>query len=90
MYLYYSSMGRKVKTIAVSYETYRALLEFKETSRAKTLDEAIRKLLELSRKAMAREVLEYIRARRLSEEEMKILDGLRRKLREEGVWLRRF
>jgi len=83
-------MGRKVKTIAVSYETYRALLEFKEASRAKTLDEAIRKLLELSRKAMAREVLEYIRARKLSEEEMKILDELRRKLREEGVWLRRF
>jgi len=82
-------MGRRVKTIAVSEETYAAVLEFKERTGCRTMDEAVRRMLELSRLALAAEVLEHVRRRRLAERERELLRELRRKLREEGVWLRR-
>lgn len=82
-------MRRKLKTIAVSEETYAAVLEFKERTGCRTMDEAVRRMLELSRLALAAEVLEHVRRRRLTEEDRELLRELRRRLREEGVWLRR-
>jgi len=78
-----------MKTIAVSEETYAAILEFKERSGSRTMDEALRRLVDLSRRALADEVLAYVERRRLTEEERRLLESLRARLREEGVWLRR-
>ncbi|OYT28872.1 MAG: hypothetical protein B6U95_03245 [Thermofilum sp. ex4484_82] len=83
-------MTKETKTIAVSYETYLALLDFKKSTKAKTLDETIRNLIKLSRLALAREVLDYIKSRKLSEEEEEVLKELRGKMRREKEWQRRF
>jgi len=83
-------MSRKTKTIAISEETYMVLLEFKERTNSDTMDETIRKLIELSRQALALKVLEYLREKKLSEKELKELKALRKKLREEALWLRRW
>lgn len=82
-------MVKKNKTIALSEETYILLLDFKERTKSRTMDEAVRKLVELSRYAMIFEVLEYINRKKLREEEVRFLEQLRKKLREEGVWLRK-
>lgn len=77
------------KTIAVTEETYSVLVELKKKMGCKTMDEAIRKLTELSRKALVLEILEHVRNKQLSAEEIEVLAQLRKKLREEGTWLRR-
>ena len=71
-------------------ETYLVLLDFKKSTKAKTLDETIRNLIKLSRLALAREVLDYIKSRKLSEEEEEVLKELRGKMRREKEWQRRF
>ena len=53
------------------------------------MGEAIRRLIKLSRRAFVAEVLENLRSKRLSEEELEALAKLREELRMEGVWLRR-
>ncbi len=82
-------MARKMKTIAVSEETYMAILDFKKRTNSRTIDETIRKLIELSKQALVIKVLEYISQKKLTDEERKTLELIRAKLREEGVWLRR-
>ena len=39
-------MVKKNKTIALSEETYILLLDFKERTKSRTMDEAVRKLVE--------------------------------------------
>ena len=75
--------------MTLSEDTYAALVEFKERVGCRTMDEAVRRLIELSRLALAFEVLEYVRGRRLGEGERELLRRLREGLRGEGVWLRR-
>ncbi|RLE97491.1 MAG: hypothetical protein DRJ63_09065 [Thermoprotei archaeon] len=82
-------MPRKMKTIAISEETYMAILDFKKRTNSRTIDETIRKLIELSKQALVIEVLEHISQRKLTDEERRTLESIRAKLREEGVWLRR-
>jgi len=77
------------KTIAVAEETYRVLAELKQRMGCRTMDETIRRLVDLSRTALALEALEYVRSKRLSREESELLARLRGELRERGVWLRR-
>jgi len=55
-----------LKTIAVSEETYALLVEFKKRTNSNTTDEAIRKLIELSRLALVLEVLKYIKEKKIS------------------------
>ncbi len=78
-----------MRTIAVREETYAGLLDFKERMGCRTMEEAVRSPLELSRMALAVEVLKYVEERGLSEEEREELRCLRMRLREKGVWLRR-
>lgn len=82
-------MARRVKTIAVSEETYRALADFKQRTGSATFEEAVRRAVELANQALAAEVLEHVKGKRFTEEERRVLGALRAKLREEGVWLRR-
>ncbi|MEM4688787.1 MAG: hypothetical protein QXH65_06625 [Thermofilaceae archaeon] len=77
------------KTVAVTEETYRILVELKQKMGCRTMDETVRRLAELSKKALAVEALEHVRSKRLSREEVEALAKLRERLREEGVWLRR-
>ncbi len=85
----YQCMKRKVKTVALSEDTYAALAEFKERVGCRTMDEAVRKMLELSRLALALEVLEHVKGRTLEKSERDLLKKLRERLRGEGAWLRR-
>ena len=80
---------RRVKTIAVSEETYKMLLDFKRHTGSATFEEAIAVAIKLARRALAMEVLEYARNKKLTEDEKRLLAELRTRLREEGVWLRR-
>lgn len=77
------------RTVAVTEETYKILVELKRRMGCRTMDETVRKLAELSKKALVFEALEHVRSKRLSGEEAEALARLREKLREEGVWLRR-
>ncbi|MEM0226419.1 MAG: hypothetical protein QXF46_06040 [Thermofilaceae archaeon] len=77
------------KTVAVTEETYRILVELKQKMGCRTMDETVRRLAELSKKALAVEALEHVRSKQLSREEVEALAKLRERLREEGVWLRR-
>lgn len=77
------------RTIAVSEGTYRTLVALKRRMGCRTLDETIRKLAELSARAVALEVLEHVRSKQLSREEAELLAQLREQLRREGAWLRR-
>lgn len=83
----FSSVARK--TIAVGEETYRLLTQLKRRMGCRTMDETIRRLVELSKLALALEVLDYVRGKRLSRGELELLAELRGKLREEAAWLRR-
>ena len=82
-------MRRKVRTVAVSEETYVLLSEFKQRAKCSTFEDAIRKAVELANRALAVEVLEYLKNRDLSEEEKRVLAEVRGRLREESAWLRR-
>lgn len=82
-------MARRVKTIAVSEDTYRMLATFKQRTGSATFEEAVRKAVELAKRALAAEALEHVRSKRLTEEEKQMLAELRARLREEGAWLRR-
>ena len=73
----------------MSESTYRALVTLKRRMGCRTFDETIRRLVELSARAVALEVLEYVRSKQLSGEEVELLSKLREQLRREGVWLRR-
>ncbi|AGT35151.1 hypothetical protein N186_03960 [Thermofilum adornatum] len=82
-------MRRKVRTVAVSEETYVLLSEFKQRTNCSTFEDAIRMAVELANRAMAMEVLEYVKNKDLSEEEKRVLAEVRGRLREESAWLRR-
>ena len=82
-------MTRRVKRVTLSEETYRALADFKRRTGCATFEEAVRKVVELAKRALAAEVLEHVRSKRFAEEERRELTELRSRLREEGVWLRR-
>ena len=81
-------MARRVRTIAVSEDTYRMLAAFKQRTGSATFEEAVRKAVELAKRALAAEALEHVRSKRLTEEKQ-VLAELRARLREEGAWLRR-
>ena len=81
-------MARRVKTIAVSEDTYRMPAAFKQRTGSATFEEAVRKAVELAKRALAAEALEHVRSKRLTEEKQ-VLAELRARLREEGAWLRR-
>jgi predicted CopG family antitoxin len=80
-------VARRVRTIAVSEDTYRMLATFKQRTGSATFEEAVRKAVELAKQALAAEALEHVKSKRLTEEEKQTLRELRAKLREEGVWL---
>jgi predicted CopG family antitoxin len=80
-------VARRVRTIAVSEDTYRMLAAFKQRTGSATFEEAVRKAVELAKRALAAEALEHVRSKRLTEEEKQMLAELRAKLREEGAWL---
>jgi len=80
---------RKVRTVAVSEETYVLLSEFKQRAKCPTFEDAIRMAVELANRALAVEVLEYVKNKDLSEEEKRVLAEVRGRLREKGAWLRR-
>ena len=84
-----NDVARRVKTIAVSEDTYRMLATFKQRTGSATFEEAVRKAVELAKRALAAEALEHVRSKRLTEEEKQMLAELRARLREEGAWLRR-
>ena len=73
----------------VSEETYKLLVELKQRAGYKTMDETIRRLIELSRMAVMMEALEYLKSKRLREGELEELAKLRKELRRESMWLRR-
>ncbi|MCC6051290.1 MAG: hypothetical protein LM580_11310, partial [Thermofilum sp.] len=81
-------VARRVRTIAVSEDTYRMLAAFKQRTGSATFEEAVRKAVELAKRALAAEALEHVRSKRLTEEKQ-VLAELRARLREEGAWLRR-
>jgi len=81
--------GRRVKTLAVSEETYAAVAEFKRKHGYRTMDEALRALLSLSRLALALEAVEYVKGKKLSPEELRLLREERERIRGEASWLRR-
>jgi len=80
---------RRQKTIAVKEDTYAMLQELKSEMGALTMDELLRKLLELAREKRIQSIIRHVRSKRLSDEELRELAKIRRKLREEGVWLKR-
>ena len=82
-------MRRKVRTVAVSEETYVLLSEFKQRAKCSTFEDAIRMAVELANRALAVEVLEYVKNKDLSEKEKRVLAEVRGRLREESAWLRR-
>ncbi len=82
-------MGRRVKTVALRPETYRAVVEFKERLGLKTFDETVEAMLRLSKIALAAEAAEYVSNRQLTPQEREALEEARKRLREEGAWLRR-
>ncbi|MCC6005078.1 MAG: hypothetical protein LM590_12150 [Thermofilum sp.] len=82
-------MRRRVRTVAVSEETYVLLSEFKQRAKCSTFEDAIRKAIELANRALVVGVLEYVKNKDLSGEEKRVLAEVRGRLREEGVWLRR-
>jgi len=65
------------------------LSEFKQRAKCSTFEDAIRMAVELANRAMAMEVLEYVKNKDLSEEEKRVLAEVRGRLREESAWLRR-
>ena len=80
---------RKIRTVAVSEETYVLLSEFKQRAKCSTFEDAIRMAVELANRALAMEVPEYVKNKDLSEEEKRVLAEVRGRLREESLWLRR-
>ena len=81
-------MGKQ-KTIAVKEDTYAMLQELKSELGATTMDELLRKLMELAREKRVQSILRRVRSKVLSDEELEELARIRKSLREEGVWLRR-
>ena len=65
------------------------LQELKSEMGASTMDELLRKLMELAREKRAQSILRRVRSKALSDEELEELARIRKSLREEGVWLRR-
>ena len=81
-------MGKQ-RTIAVKEDTYAMLQELKSEMGASTMDELLRKLMELAREKRAQSILRRVRSKALSDEELEELAKVRKSLREEGIWLRR-
>ncbi len=75
--------------MAVSEETYVLLSEFNQRAECPTFEDAIRMAVELANRALAVDVLEYVKNKDLSEEEKRVLAEVRGRLREESAWLRR-
>jgi len=82
-------VARKVRTIAVSEDTYRMLAAFKQRTGSATFEEAVRRAVELAKRALAAEALEHVRSKRLTEEEKRVLTELRARLGGGGGGLRR-
>ena len=65
------------------------LQELKSEMGASTMDELLKKLMELAREKRAQSILRRVRSKTFSDEELEELAKIRKGLREEGVWLRR-